>query len=137
MVISLKQGAGFLEIDHRESPGLSPADVAHVPGGVPVPGGSHFERDVKMCSHCQRGIVLEPLRTRNRGYCAKCDHYICDHCETIRVKTGACVPFRAVLDRAATIAETFAGRPDHPDAAIDITALSAPEPQRIVLTDIP
>jgi hypothetical protein len=102
---SLKSGAGYLIVDHRDSPGLTPADVAHVPGAIPVGAGSLLERDVLTCSHCQRGVILEPLRTRDRGYCPKCDHYICDACETIRVKTGACVPMVQQLDQLQTAAE--------------------------------
>ncbi len=101
---SLKQHAGYLQIDHRDSPGLTPADVAHVPSAFAVSGGSMLERDVKTCSHCQRAIVLEPLRVRDRGYCQKCDHYICDSCETIRVKTGACVPMTQTMDRMQALA---------------------------------
>jgi len=132
---SLRQGSGYLQVDHTNSPGLSPADVAHVPGAMAVPGGTVLERDVQQCSHCQRAVVLHPLRTRDRGYCLKCNHYICDQCETIRVATGACVPFKQVLDRAAEITEKFAGQPDHPDAAIDVEALREPAAPRVVLTD--
>lgn len=135
---SLKDGGGFLEIDHRDSPGVTPADVAHVPGALVVGPGEHFETDVYQCSHCQRTVVLTAPRERMplRGYCPKCDHYICNSCEQIRVATGHCVPFKAVLDRAADLAEKFAGQPDHPDAAVDVDALRAPGPPRIVLTDM-
>lgn len=95
---SLKQHAGYLQIDHRDSPGLTPEQVAHVPGAMAVGAGRMLERDVLTCSHCERAVVLQPLRTRDRGYCQKCDHYICDHCESIRVKTGACVPMRQIVD---------------------------------------
>jgi ribosomal protein S27AE len=113
---SLKHGAGYLHIDHRDSPGLTPADVAHVPGALAVPGGSVLERDVKVCSHCERGIVLQPLRTRDRGYCGKCNHYICDGCESIRVKTGECVPMRKIIDITQNHAEKFIGKEDSPEA---------------------
>jgi hypothetical protein len=116
---------GFLEIDHRDSPGLSAADVAHMPNALPVAAGQHLERDVKQCSHCQRMVVLEPNRVRARAYCGKCDHYICDSCEAIRVKTGECVPFLKRLDQAATIAEKFVRQPDHPDARPDIVLTDA------------
>lgn len=95
---SLKDGAGYLQIDHRESPGLLPADVAHLPGAIAVGQGEHFEADVQQCSHCQRGVVLRADRVRPRGYCPKCDHYVCDECDMIRVRTGACVPMRRVID---------------------------------------
>jgi len=136
---SLTHGSGFLEIDHRESPGLTPADVAHVPGALAVPGGEHFETDVYQCSHCQRTVVLRAPRNKmaSRGYCPSCDHFVCNSCEAIRVKTGTCVPFKAVLDRAHEIAEKFVGQPDHPDAAIDAQKIAEPAAPRIVLTDAP
>jgi hypothetical protein len=112
---SLRQHAGLLVIDHSDSPGLTAADVAGVPGGLPVAGGSVLERDVLTCSHCQRAVVLEPLRVRDRGYCPKCDHYVCDGCETIRVKTGACVPMVKILDAAHEQLQT--ADTDHPDAS--------------------
>lgn len=135
---SLKHGAGYLVIDHRDSPGVTAADVAHVPGAVAAPGGTRTEMDVYQCSHCQRTIVLKAAskeRMQKRGYCPKCDHYICNGCESIRARTGACVPFQQVLDRAGEIAEKFVGQPDHPDAAgiDDVAALSAPGAPRIVV----
>lgn len=117
---SLKQHAGYLVVDHRDSPGLSPADVAHVPGAEAVGKGEMFEADVLTCSHCQRGIVLNPARVRERGYCGKCDHYVCDQCETIRVKTGECMPIAKVVDQARNAQELFVGREDHPDASPSI-----------------
>ncbi len=134
---SLKDGGGFLEIDHRESPGLTAADVAHVPGAIAVGKGEHFEADVYQCTHCQRAVLLNPNRVRPRGYCPKCHHFICDGCEEIRAATSGCVPFKQVLDRAADLAAKFAGQPDHPDAVIDAERLAAPGPPKIILTDVP
>jgi hypothetical protein len=134
---SLKHGAGYLIVDHRHSPGIAPADVAHVPGEVlTAPGGAVLERDVLTCSHCERTIVLHPLRTRDRGYCPKCHAFICDTCEGIRVKSGACVPMQQVLERAATLAERHLGQPDHPalEALTDLAALTAPGAPRVTLT---
>ena len=37
-----------------------------------------FESATITCSHCHRTVVLNPQRDRERGYCPKCDHYICD-----------------------------------------------------------
>lgn len=134
---SLRHGAGYLIVDHTNSPGLRPQDVAHVPGAPAVGEGEVFERDFLVCSHCERMIVLNPLRTRDRGYCQKCHAFICDGCEDLRVRTGACVPMKQVLDRAATIAEKYVGQPDHPEAATvnDITKLAEPDAPRVVLTD--
>jgi hypothetical protein len=108
-----------------------------VPGAIAVGGGEAFEADIQQCSHCQRGVVLNPGRVRARAACPKCFHYVCDSCEAIRVKTGACVPFKQVLDRAADIIEKHIGQPDHPDAVIDPDALMKPAEPRIVLTDSP
>lgn len=123
---SLAHGSGYLEIDHRDSPGLLPEDVAHVPGAVAVGPGEHFERDVQMCSHCQRGVLLNPGRVRARAVCPKCYHFICDPCEAIRAATGECVPFKARIEQAQEIAEKVACQPDSPDS----------DP-KIVLTDVP
>jgi len=124
---SLASGSGYLQIDHTNSPGLTEADVAGVPGAIAVPGGSMLERDVQQCSHCQRGVVLNPGRVRDRAVCPKCHHYLCDSCEAARVASGgACVPFKQVLDRAFEIAEQFVGQPDHPEAAFDVEQLKAP-----------
>lgn len=141
---SLRHGAGFLEIDHSDSPGLTPADVAQSPGALAVGPGQHLERDIKQCSHCQRTVVLNPARVRDRAVCLKCFEYICDGCEAARVASGgACVPFKAVLDRAQAITEKFVGQPDHPEAVIDPLVLAreaaptvaVPDGPSIVLTD--
>lgn len=89
---------GYLLIDHTNSPGLPACD-----GFDPrVFGeGKKYEADIKTCSHCQRGVVKNPLRVRARAYCPKCDAYICDQCEVTRVLTGECVPFKKRMDLAA------------------------------------
>jgi len=61
-------------------------------------GGLH-EADTSTCSHCQRIVVLNPDRTRERGYCRKCDHYICDQCVGIMHVTLTCTPIAEVFDR--------------------------------------
>lgn len=76
---------GYLMIDHR---------ATRVPG-APV----FFESATITCSHCQRVVVLNPDRSRSRGYCPKCDHYICDECEAARVASGgACRPFEQIIE---------------------------------------
>jgi hypothetical protein len=137
MKTRLSDGAGYLVIDHTNSPGLTPDDVAGVPGAIAVAGGTQLERDIMQCKHCQRGVVLEPARVRARAVCPHCHAYICDGCEAERVKAGgACVPFAAVFDRAHEVAVRFAGQIDHPDAQTSIDALTAPAAPRIALTDI-
>jgi hypothetical protein len=38
------------------------------------------------------------MRNRERAYCRKCDHYICDGCGASAAQTGICKPFKQVLD---------------------------------------
>lgn len=64
---SKKSLEGYLQIDHRFSPGL--------PG---TPEGAMLEAATHTCAHCHAIVVLNPKRTRPRGYCAKCDRYVCD-----------------------------------------------------------
>ena len=95
----LTDHSGFLEIDHTDSPGLSESEIpARLrESTIVVPKNTKFETDVQQCSHCQRTIVLNPLRVRPRAYCSNCDHYICDSCEVLRIKVG-CIPFKKTLD---------------------------------------
>lgn len=50
------------------------------------------------CSHCQKQVVRNPARERARAYCPKCDHYICDDCESVRVQTGECFTYQQIID---------------------------------------
>ena len=81
MRFSKRSLEGELYIDHRASPGVSPEiaawmglDAGHVAKGQIV------ESAVVTCAHCQAVVVLRPDRTRERGWCAKCDKYLCDAC---------------------------------------------------------
>lgn len=80
---------GYLTIDHRNSPGLN-EDLAIKLGYHPdqVREGSFFEADTITCAHCKTIVVLNPLRTRNRHKCFKCNSYICDNCSAASVATG-------------------------------------------------
>lgn len=83
---------GYLLIDHRSSPGIGPSGSIRGPGSM-------LEAPIATCSHCQRGIIMNPLRTRDRAYCPKCDHYLCDECEAARVASGgACRTFRQIIE---------------------------------------
>jgi hypothetical protein len=116
---TLDAGIGYIIVDHTNSPGLTEADVAHVPGQKAVPGGTVLERDTACCAHCQRMVLLNVGRVRARAVCPKCHAYICDGCEDARVAAGgACVPFAAVLDRAGELLVKHAGQTDHPDLAV-------------------
>jgi len=87
---------GYLEINHQDSPGLPEAWGYDQRG---FGAGKVYKRDTVSCSHCQRQFVLNPLRQRSRAYCPKCDHYICDACEVVRVASGGlCKTFKQVID---------------------------------------
>jgi hypothetical protein len=55
-------------------------------------GGKLFESPTVTCSHCQRVVILNPDRSRPRGHCWKCDHYICDTCDERN-----CMPVRKMF----------------------------------------
>ena len=71
---------GYLLIDHRNSPGVSEELIraSNKPFIITKPD-QLFESATVTCSHCGVIVVLNPDRTRPRGYCAKCDHYVCDN----------------------------------------------------------
>lgn len=84
---SLFEG-GYLIVDHSNSPGL-PEEVARLVGYNPdlCKEGKVYESVTMRCNHCLGHIVKNPLRHRDRGYCAKCDDprngkdgYVCDYC---------------------------------------------------------
>ena len=97
---------GYVMIDHRESPGFSCDEMPSAyRAGIPVGAGTLFEGATNMCSHCQRIVVMNPDRVRQRGYCFNCDHYICDGCAVAMKTSGVCNSFdrRAAefIERAA------------------------------------
>lgn len=75
------QRKGYILVDHRASPGLPP-DIAIACGYHPdqVGEGKILEANTLTCSHCKGVQIMNPLRTRERGHCFKCNHYICDTC---------------------------------------------------------
>lgn len=78
---SLRRHEGYLLSDNRLS------------------GGALVELPIVTCSHCQRGVVMNPGRTREREYCPKCDHYLCDQCGlTRKLDGGECRNFNQLLD---------------------------------------
>lgn len=87
-------------VDNRASPGL-PEDIARAAGYDPAQcrAGGLFETATLTCSHCGNAFVKNPLRTRERPYCAKCDHYICDFCDDRRREPlYVHVPFNKMMD---------------------------------------
>lgn len=86
---------GYLQIDHRNGPGLSSDEMRKIgwPGPV-VGGGVNFEAPTLECCHCGSQFVVNPLRTRPRNHCRKCDRYVCDS-PACNVE---CKPFIQTLD---------------------------------------
>lgn len=80
---NLYQG-GYVYLDHSASPGL-PEWFARKHGYDPeqVAEGSVFEADTYGCPHCGGVVVKNPLRTRERAICFKCNTFICDTCAAV------------------------------------------------------
>ena len=95
---SLRRHEGYLLIDNRFGPGVTPSFVQQSGQkglGVPVVGeGALFESATITCSHCHTVVILNPNRSRPRNYCGKCDHYICDN----PICLMECSPLNKVLD---------------------------------------
>lgn len=68
---------GWIMIDHSASPGTEK-----------IPERQRYEAGTLTCSHCHAQMLVNPLRMRERAYCRKCDRYICDQCEIVRVASG-------------------------------------------------
>lgn len=98
--MSKRRQEGYLLIDNRFGPGVSEEFIRKSGRDAPVVGeGQMFEAPTITCAHCHTVLVVNPARTRERGYCRKCDHYICDNCSLIaHFNGGKCVPMSKVLD---------------------------------------
>jgi len=107
-LFSRRDKESYLEIDHRDSPGL-PDDVAARFLGMSSRAGTLTKSAAVHCSNCQRMIVLNPLRSRERFLCPKCDDYHCDDCALRFKLTGVCKTMRQVEDEFAAAAAK--GRP--------------------------
>lgn len=72
---------GELFLDHRASPGI-PAEKARQVGLPPelVGEGKQMHAATLGCPHCGCHVILNPLRTRERANCYRCNAYICDFC---------------------------------------------------------
>lgn len=80
-------GLGYFQIDDRAS------------------DGRHIEADTYTCTHCQRVVVMNPDRKRERYKCRGCDHHICDDCAALRAAGGACKTFKQLADEILTQVE--------------------------------
>ena len=98
---SLKRHEGYLLIDNSNGPGVSQQQLAQLPHkgeAFAVPEGRKFECAFITCKHCRVTMLKNPERKRDRAYCAKCDHYICDRCAAIAWRTGECRTIDEVMD---------------------------------------
>jgi hypothetical protein len=95
---SKRSHEGVILIDSRFTPGVP--DEMMVMAGLPVGAGRGlFEAPTYTCSHCQHVVIMNPLRTRERGYCKGCDHYLCDGCGAARAALGGkCLTFKQIIE---------------------------------------
>jgi hypothetical protein len=94
---SKRSHEGYYMVDHRQSPGLP--DQMMPPGMPPRSGQGIFEAPTFTCSHCPNVVLVNPKRNRPRGYCRKCDHYLCDSCEAVKAMNGGeCNPYKKQMD---------------------------------------
>lgn len=96
------KNAGYLFVDHRNSPGI-PEDVALRMGLDPalVGEGKVMEADSYRCCGCGGMVMMLPTRTRERAKCYKCNTYMCDACAA-HGKTHEHTPFVKVIDEVAS-----------------------------------
>jgi len=88
MILSKKTREGYLLLDHTASPG--------VPGLAPK-----VEVATIRCSHCERQVIRNPARERERHWCPGCNKYVCDGCEVLR-RIHGCRPFDQVIEKVMT-----------------------------------
>lgn len=94
---SLRSHEGYMLIDNRNTPGISDAEM--VAAGYPVGAGRGlFESATYTCSHCHAVVVIEPKRTRERGFCRGCQQRVCDGCATVMAKTFECRSMAKLID---------------------------------------
>lgn len=96
------RGLGYLQIDHRAG--------ENAPNGLPL----NFESDTYTCSHCQRVVIMNMDRTRERYKCSGCTHHICDDCAAERVAAGGHGPCVTWNQKLEIDAEAEARQPQHP-----------------------
>lgn len=83
-------------IDNRHA--AVPDEIVKSAQLPPGAGRGIFETATYTCGHCQAQVVMNPQRTRERGFCRRCSHVICDACATEMARTLVCVPFEQKVD---------------------------------------
>lgn len=96
---SLLRHDGELMMDHRAGPGLTEEEARIFGMPFAPPGGKLVHAPTLGCYHCGGVQLMNPYRTRERGYCKPCDHYICDLCN-VRRKEADYIhrPFTQLVD---------------------------------------
>ena len=88
---------GYLEI--YGGAGITPEEAAKgPPGTMPIRPDAKLQLATLKCKHCERQVVLNPDRTRDRGHCYKGDHFLCDECAIDYKITGKCWDVRYGID---------------------------------------
>jgi len=103
MAKSLRDLEGYYMTDHRHAAPV-PEDLLHRSGLPPAAGRGLFEAPTYTCKHCQRIVVMNPDRSRERTFCRGCNHLICDECAAVKAVTLRCKTFDQVLDEQITAA---------------------------------
>lgn len=99
-MLSKRSREAYILIDHRNSPGITPEFLKANNIDAPAVGaGMTFESAVSVCHCCQRDIILNPNRTRERAWCMLHDAYLCDECDVARTSGTDCVPFEKKLSQ--------------------------------------
>lgn len=94
---------GYLLIDHRASPGIPEKIVQRTAfAGVNLGEGKLFEASTLTCGHCKTVQLKNTWRTRERGKCFKCMHYICDPCALAYKINLVCRPWDQVVQDQVT-----------------------------------
>jgi len=94
---SIRSHEGYMVIDNRLSEGID--DATMVALGYPVGAGKGlYESATYTCSHCHAVVVIEPKRTRERGFCRGCNRQLCDACNFIKSKSFECRSMERIID---------------------------------------
>lgn len=109
--MSLRAHEGWMYCDNRNNQGIS--DEQMIAMGYPVGAGRGlYESATYTCSHCSAVVVMEPKRTRERGFCRGCNQRICDACVAVKAQTLTCKTMTQIVDETITAADH--GKPVSP-----------------------
>ena len=94
---SLRSHEGWMFIDNRNNPGVADEQILKL--DLPLGAGHGLkEFATYRCSHCHQVVVIEQLRTRERGFCRGCNSRICDPCNAIKAQTMSCRTMAQIID---------------------------------------